>query len=177
MALKKTLNTHYICLVLSILLSSSYAMGDGLPEYRLKTAFIFNFIAYTQWPIDLGAEVNLCIVGKHGFGDEIDSLNGRQVNQLSIVLALKKFTDDLQECEAIFVASDSIHYMPEMLEAVENKPVLTIADTENAIEKGIMLNMLIDNNNVIFEANQKVARNAGLFLNAQLLRLAAKVYQ
>lgn len=177
MVIKKKLCLLYISLILGFLFPGGVAMGDGLPEYRLKAAFIFNFIAYTQWPNDLGSEVNLCIIGKHGFGDEIDSLNGRQVNQRSIALAQKKYSDDLQECEVIYVANDTMQYLPEILKSVENKHTLTIADTENAIERGIMLNMLLDDNRVIFEANQKVARDAGLLLNAKLLRLAAKVHQ
>lgn len=163
--------------MLGFLWPGNVAMGDGLPEYRLKAAFIFNFIAYTQWPNDLGSEVNLCMIGEHGFGEEIEALKQRKVNQLGIELAFKKYSDNLQDCEVIYVANDAMRNLPQILKAVEHKHILTIADTENAISRGIMLNMLLEENRVVFEANQKVARDAGLTLNARLLRLAAKVYQ
>ena len=68
---------------------------------------------------------------------------------------------------------------PPVIRVIPNEEAgtLTIADTESAIDRGIMLNMLLDNNKVVFEANQKIARDAGLTLNAKLLRLATKVHQ
>lgn len=151
--------------------------GDALPEYRLKAAFVYNFIAYTEWPNDLGTSVNLCLIGSHPFGEEIDSLHGRHVNQYHVAVKIKKISDNLQDCEAVFISNDAISYLPEILEKLDENPILTIADTESAIDRGIMLNIRISHQKLFFEANQKSARSAGLMLNAKLLRLATRVYQ
>lgn len=164
-------------MILGVVFLSQNINGESLPEYRLKAAFVYNFIAYTEWPNDLGSDVNLCLIGNHPFGDEIDSLDGRHVNQFQVAVKFKALSDDFLDCEAVFVSSDAIKYLPEILQKLNDNPVLTIADTESAIDRGIMLNMRIAHEKLFFEANQKSARNAGLMLSARLLRLAARVYQ
>ena len=164
-------------MILGIVLLSQNIKGESLPEYRLKAAFVYNFIAYTEWPYDLGSDVNLCLIGNHPFGEEIDSLDGRHVNQYHVAVKIKAQSDNLQDCEAVFVSSDAIIYLPKILQKLNDNPVLTIADTESAIDRGIMLNIRIAHEKLFFEANQKSARNAGLMLSAKLLRLATRVYQ
>ena len=164
-------------MILGIVLLSQNIKGEPVPENRLKTAFVYNFIAFTEWPNDLGSNVNLCLIGNHPFGEEIYSLDGRHVNRYHVVVKIKKFSDNLQDCEAVFVSNDAIGYLPEILEKLNDNPVLTIADTESAIDRGIMLNMRIAHQKLSFEANQKSARNAGLMLSAKLLRLATRVRQ
>ena len=117
-------------MILGMLILSQSIKGDSLPEYRLKAAFVYNFIAYTEWPHELGSNVNLCLIGNHPFGKEIDSLHGRHVNQNHVAVKIKKFSGSLQDCEAIFISSDTISYLPGILEKLDKNSVFTIAETE-----------------------------------------------
>ncbi len=159
-----------------ILLSMSLK-SEPLPEYRLKVAFIYNFIAYTEWPDELDLYVKLCLLGDQPFGEEIDSLEGRRVNQYYITVLNKKHSESLQACDALYIADNVIYNLQEILEKIGSKPVLTIADSKHAIENGIMLNMIVAQGKIKFEANYKSARSVGFRLNSKLLRLATRVYQ
>ena len=52
-----------IACLCALALLGSRAQADELPEYRLKAAFVYNFIAFTDWPADVAPTLNLCIVG------------------------------------------------------------------------------------------------------------------
>jgi len=162
---------------MSLLLNTTYARADALPEFRLKAAFIYNFIAYTEWPNGIGSDINLCVYGENSFGHEISALDGRNVNDHLIKIQNKNHIEDLLDCQVIFIADSVIENLPSILGSLDTKPILTIADSKNAANEGVALNMGIAKNKIIFEANLKAARRAGLTLSARLLRLATKVYQ
>lgn len=55
--------------------------------------------------------------------------------------------------------------------------MLTLADAPGALRHGVMLNMQVAQNRVVFEASVRAARAAGLTLSSKLLRLASEVLQ
>lgn len=168
--------------IASFLLSASLLFhfpavhGDVLSEYRLKAVFLYNFIAFAEWP-SLGSSITLCFYENHPFGAEVDALSGRRVNEWTIHVAIKKSGEALQDCHALFISSDEIKNLPAILEALDHKPILTIADSTHAAAQGVILNMQVENEKITFEANLAAARNVGLTLSSRLLRLATKVYQ
>lgn len=164
-------------LSLLLLFHFSGARGDVLPEYRLKAVFLYNFIAFTEWPNLTGSSIVLCFYENHLFGTEVDSLNGRRVNDWTIRVAFKKSGEGLLDCHVLFIPNAEMKNLPDILEVLNQQPVLTIADSEYAAAQGVILNMQVENEKITFEANLAAARNAGLMLSSRLLRLATKVYQ
>jgi hypothetical protein len=150
---------------------------EDLPEYRLKAAFLYNFMLFTEWPATVGPSLNLCIFGNDPFGAEIDPLQGKQVGGRGITLQRKTSVDSLKGCQVVFIVSSSIGSLPRMLDALRGEPVLTVADSPGAAAQGVALNMNVVQNKIVFDANLRAARNAGVTLSSKLLRLAAEVSQ
>lgn len=161
----------------ALLLCAPGARADDLPEYRLKAAFVYNFMAFTEWPAATGSTLNLCILGKDPFGTEIDGLQGKVVAGRSIAVHRKAAGESLKNCEAVFVASSIIDSLPRVLQGLKGQPVLTLADSPGAMRQGVALNMGVVQGKVSFEANLQAARAAGLNLSSKLLRLATEVVQ
>jgi hypothetical protein len=63
--------------------------AEPLPEYRLKTAFLYNFALFTEWPSDVGGTLHVCVHGADPFGTELDALQGKSVGERSIVVQRK----------------------------------------------------------------------------------------
>ena len=146
-------------------------------EYRVKAAFIYNFIAFTQWPDSSMESIHTCIYGEEDFGHEIDALQHRTVNDRSItVLRIMRYSE-LNNCQVLFISQLQIANLTEILAYLQKAPVLTIADSTKAAAKGIMINMHLKQNRVKFEINLKSARDAGLNISSRLLQLATRVYQ
>ena len=153
------------------------AQGEDLPEYRLKAAFVYNFIVYTEWPPGKNTTLNVCILGTDPFGAEIDGMQGKSVAGLSIVVQRKPAGEPFSNCQVVFIPASAMQSLPRLLENLRGQPVLTVADTPGAMRQGVALNMAVSQGRVTFEANLQAARRAGLNLSSKLLRLATEVKQ
>ena len=173
---------RFLCLLqlglaCACLLGATPAWSEDLPEYRLKAAFLYNFAAFTEWPADVGATLNLCIYGADPFAGEIDALNGKTASSRKIEVHRKSSLDTLKSCQIVFISAAASGQLPRVTDALRGLPVLSIADSPGAARQGVMLNMNLVQGRVSFEANLVAARSARLTLSSKLLRLATEVIQ
>ncbi len=164
-------------LLSGLLMFALPALADDPPEYRLKAAFLFNFALFTEWPAEVGGVINLCVDGTDPFGKEIDVLQGKAVGSRKIDVQRKHAGESLADCQIVFIAPSAIGRLPQVLESVRGRPVLTVADSVGAARRGVALNLDVNQNKVSFQVNLQATRAAGLNLSSRLLRLAAEVFQ
>lgn len=163
---------------LSLFLYLPVAKGEAVSEYRVKAAFIYNFIAFTEWPKQPDeTTLNLCVHGQTPLNTEIKQLQGKKVNNRQINTHKKVELEHLNNCHIVFIASSSINRLPTILEQLKGTPVLTIADSPGVARKGVVINMDVANKKIVFEANLRAAQQAGLTISSKLLRLATEVHQ
>lgn len=163
--------------VVSLWCLAAAVHANELPEYRLKAAFVYNFLAFTEWPAATGTTLNLCIHGKDPFGSEIDGLQGKAVGSRSIAVQRRPANDALKNCQVVFVSASQMDSLPRVLASLTGQTVLTLADSPGAMRQGVALNMGVAQGKITFEANLVAARGAGLNLSSKLLRLATEVQQ
>ncbi len=163
--------------MLGLLLHVQFVMSEALPEFRLKAAFLYNFVAFTEWPNDRESSMNLCMYGKSPFGEEIEALNGRSVNGRHIAIRREIQIESLKGCHVIFITSSAVQNLSHVIDNIKDQPVLTVSDSQGATHQGVMINMSIENGKIVFEVNLAAARRIGLNISSQLLRLAKEVYQ
>ena len=160
--------------LLSLLCFGQTALADNLSEYRLKAAFLYNFITFTEWPAETGNTLNLCVYGPDPFGDK---LQGKNVAGRSLAVRRTNSVNGLGNCQIVFITRPMIDRLSGALDDLKGRPVLTVADSPGAARQGVAINMGTEQNKVTFEANLGVARSNGLNLSSKLLRLAREVYQ
>ena len=169
-----------LCLLLYwvIMSYSPSAWAEETPEYTLKGAFLYNFAIFTTWP-DRGIDTfNLCIYGKDPFGMDLDELmKKKRINDHPITIHRTDNIDHLDPCQLVFVSRLSIDNLKNVINTLQDKPVLIVTDNPGTIQQGVALNMEVKDEKITFEANLKVARKAGLNLSSQLLRFATAVHQ
>lgn len=151
--------------------------AGGVLEYQVKAAFIYNFIAFTQWTDTTGPTINLCVYGEDFFVSEIDKLQNKPVDKRHINIARIGNPEKLTDCQVIFFSKSVSGSLSSLLINLPNRPILTLADSPNAISHGIMINMSLVNEKIIFEINLGIVRQSGLDISSKLLQLATKVHQ
>jgi hypothetical protein len=151
--------------------------ADDLPEYRLKAEFLYRFAQFTEWPVEVGNALNLCVHGTDPFGAELDALQGKLVERRNIVVLRNVNAEALNGCQIIYVAPVAAADVPHLLQQTKGLPVLIVADTPGAARLGVTLNMAVVKSHVTFEANLQTARGARINLSSRLLRLATEVIQ
>ncbi len=175
--LKMRLKHRFITLFLGLILSAQLLAADQFNEYQIKAAFLYNFIAFTQWPEDINQTLNLCVYGEGYFGQEIDKLQARAVDNNNIKVLRLTSLEKSKECHVLFISKSAIDNLPDVLASIQGEPVLTIADSPEAAINGVIINMSLTQSKISFEVNLKSARSAGLDISSRLLQLATKVHQ
>lgn len=165
-----------VLLIISQPFTSPLAHADEMLEYQVKAAFIYNFIAFTQWPESTEPAINLCLYGEDYFGQEIDKLQNKSVGTRSIKVVRIRNSDQLLKCQVIFFSKSVNNTMADIISNLESNPILMLADSPNAISQGVTINMSLVNEKIVFEINLGIARKAGLDISSKLLQLAVKVY-
>jgi hypothetical protein len=146
-----------------------------LAEYQVKAAYLYNFIAFTEWPATVGAELTLCVYGPDPFGADIDALDGKNVGGRRLVVTRVTTVEALDSCQVVFLTRDVMSNLPRILDRLRDNTTLTIADTPGAVRDGVGINMLDDVDRIAFEVNLEAVHGQGLNLSFQLLRLATEV--
>ena len=162
---------------LSMLSNALPIQAEQTSEYRLKVAFLYNFAAYTEWS-DLHNQVlNLCIHGENPFGENLHHLQQKKINEYELVIRHTENIAELSGCQIVFITRSAANNLSEIINLLNGKPILTIADAPGSSQQGVVLNMTVKEGKVIFEANVAMAKKNGLKLSSQLLRFAVEVYQ
>jgi len=75
----------------------------------------------------------------------------------------------------VFIAASEQRQLPAILRELEGRGVLTVGDTPGFAESGVVLNLVMKDQRVRFEANAAAAARARLRLSSHLLRMARMV--
>src|SRR6185295_19332417 len=144
-------------------------------EYRVKAAFILNFVRFIEWPSDAYGEGNWMVVGIVGddpFGGSFDQLNGNIINGKRIAIKHLKATDYLKGCQILFVSSSERGRLGKILESVRGGSVLTIGELTQFNQAGGVIKFVIQDDKVRFEINPAAVRQARLKVSSKLLALS-----
>jgi hypothetical protein len=170
-------NARWRACALVLLTLLGGARADEPSEYELKAAFLYNFALFTDWPNKVPEVITLCIYGEDPFGESINALRGRLIGQRTLALRRKSGSDSLQACQLVFIAASAIKKLPQLLDAIRESPVLTVADSPDAAHMGVMLNMAVVQGGIRFMVNLRSVRAADLRISSKLLSLATEVIQ
>jgi hypothetical protein len=164
-------------LILLFLGSPSLASADQATEYRIKTAFLYNFAVYTEWPNRLKDGFTICFYGNNPFESYFDHISQKQVKGHVIAIRRPENLGDLHSCQMVFIGREAISDVEDIAETLYGKPILIVSDTPGGILPGVSLNMdLTEEGKIGFEVNLASAKKSRLNFSSQLLRIAKKVH-
>lgn len=146
--------------------------ADPAPEYKLKAAFIYNFILLTEWPKTDNDSLRLCIVGKSDIDDAINDIDGTEANKRFIKIVHLQSFSNIDACEVLYLGDTYPADIKNILNKLGSSPVLTISDNFNLAKSGVMINMFPENRRLVFNVNLESAKHARLILSSRLIRLA-----
>ena len=122
----------------------------------------------------------LGILGEDPFGADIDIIKGKTIKGRKLEVKYFSSVQEAADCQLLFISRSETDKVPQILKALENSSVLTIAEAEGFIEKRGIINLIAEKKaagtqTVGFEINQAAAGKANLKFDAQLLQQAKKV--
>jgi hypothetical protein len=181
------------------------ADSSATPEYRLKAAFLYNFILFLDGarfdPPDDNAKnddssppILIGILGTDPFADAFEPLKDKEVRNRPVAIrrfkGLDEFADaegrlparhpqseQIGDCHVVFICRSEKEHLTAILGPLRRQSLLTVADTPGFLEAGGIVDFLIEDKKVCFEINTAAAQRAGLQIRSQLLRLAKRIVQ
>lgn len=153
--------------------------ADSLTDKkRLQTAFIYQFSNYIDWPTDEDSLDQPFIVAVWQGSPLEESLRGlakeRKIKSRSIEI---KIINNLQQAQdsQICILIDGASVPIGSLSSFKFNHSVIITEKEDALNKGSMINFLLEKDKLRFEINRSLMENKGFQVNSKLLRLAKDI--
>lgn len=143
----------------------------------LTVAFLYNFMKLSEWPDDAAStEITLCVTEARNFGQELDAISGKEVQNKPLKIRRLVPGDNPRECQLLFLPSEEKPIrMHEWLKAIKESPVLTVSDQEGFLDQGGMIALINDDERLKFDVNLGQVERLGIKMSSQILQIANEV--
>lgn len=177
------ISPRWLCAALGVACAAIAWMGAAraqvqASEVEVKAAFVYNFALFTSWPAGTllaNAPMVLCVAPDHALQAALGRLAGKSVHGHR--LEVRRISDGAVAGCHVVVLDDRAPSQALRLDPAA--PVLTVVDGGRAARaggaSGPMIALSLQDSRVVFDIDAAAARQAGLQLSSQLLRLARSV--
>jgi hypothetical protein len=149
-------------------------------DFQVKAAYLYNFGRFVEWPTPTAAvsgdAFTVCVLGQDPFGPTLDAtLAGERIGGKRVIAKRISGPQEVDNCQILFLRLTEDDRFNKIIEAVDEKAVLTVSDMPKFVERGGMIQFVLDGNRVRFEVNLTATQHAGLTLSSELLKVATVV--
>ncbi len=148
-----------------------------MKEYEAKARCVSLLLLpeYIKWPA-AGQEGGLRVLGVIGeclFKKDLNELfaPGKPASRKARLVYLTNFRT-LESCDALFICESESERLYEILRRIKGRPILTLGDTPDFAQRGVMINLALERDRIGLEVNLPVLRLSGLELNSNVLKNA-----
>ena len=154
--------------------------GEASVEASVKAAYLYKFVAYVEWPAGTfalpDAPIVIGVVGAEDVYAQLRTLlPGRTVQGRPLSARRVSAGDALDGLHILFVGRDAGGLRNGWIDALAGRPVLTVTETPEGLDRGSALNFVMIAGKVRFEASVPAAERARHKLSARLLAVAERV--
>jgi hypothetical protein len=168
-----------ICALTLVPLGLLLAQRGRPSQYDVEAVYLYQFGKFVQWPAKTDSPGNafpVCVIGRDPFGAVLDNtVAGETINNLPIKAERIGNAADARHCRILYISPSEDARIGDILDGLQNAPVLTVSDAPDFAERGGMIQFLLQEDRVRFEINVGTAQKAGLSLSSQLLKVAAAI--
>jgi hypothetical protein len=151
-------------------------------EYEVKAAYLYNFGRFVDWPQDAppvrASDFAICVLGDDPFGRALDStISGEKIDGKSVIARRVAKIEEAADCRVLFIGIVESAQVKAILSTLGKSSILTVSDEPQFVREGGMVQFVLVDGRVRFEINLGAARQAGLSLSSDLLKVAVGVRQ
>ena len=164
-------------------------------EYRLKAAYLYNFIRFADWPARAADsnEIKIAIISGEPLVDFFEPLKDKKVkNKKVLIMQLPSFEkiqqlnkkdkkefarqiESIKSSHLLFISSSESAYIKDIISLTKNTNIMTVGESSNFLSDGGMINFLTEDNKLCFEINLEASDKAKIEFSSQLLQLARRI--
>jgi YfiR/HmsC-like len=152
------------------------AAASGHDQQRVQAAFLYNFLKFCTWP---GAADGPLVIGAFREAPDaaLGEVAGKTAGGRPVAVRRVDSLEEARTCQLLLVPVGSRPRLERLLAGLSGQPVLTVSEIEDFARLGGIIGLVRSGDRLRFEVNLDAARDAGLELSSQLLKLASIVWQ
>jgi hypothetical protein len=144
-------------------------------ERRAKTALLYRFISYVEWPPAAhpkpGMPFVVGVLGRNDVAAELESyVVGRTLYNRPIVVRQIRAAESARDVHALFIGQPESAQLPAAVRAGGH--TLLVTEWTGALRQGSIINFLIVEGQVRFEISLEAARQRELEISSRLLSVS-----
>jgi hypothetical protein len=164
-----------------LILLAGLAAAQIMPsEYDVKAAYLFNFGKFirvngTARPAPRST-FDLCILGRDPMGRAIDDIAANEsIDNRTVRIVRIADVSQAHGCEVLFIGSSEEAQLRENLAIIAKSDVLTVSDAPDFLDRGGMIQFVLQQNRVRFAINLDAVNRTHLVLSSELLKVASTI--
>jgi len=175
MTMKGLMKVSLLAFIILVINGTSFLNAQTAKD---QSSIIFRLANHVEWPVKVNAYK--FIIGV--MGTEADFMAFQQkaleqgsINRKAIEVRFFKCTDNLGQCDLVYVSENCTAKLDQILKATRNEPILIITGIEGYGQLGSVINFVESDGKVLIELNEKQALKRGLELSAILKEIAVVI--
>jgi hypothetical protein len=170
----------FALLVIALVFGWVHAQTPGeLSEYDLKTAFLYQFTLYVQWPTtrlrNASDPLVFGVVGTQEMASNLQQLTASNVQGHPIEVRQLAPGDDVSGLHVLFVTKDQEANATDMLRDAAANSVLAVTENSDGMPEYSIINFALEDGKVRFDVSLTNAQMAMLGISSRLLQIARSV--
>jgi hypothetical protein len=143
----------------------------------IEAVYLFDFGKFVRWPVNnVNEPLRLCVAGSRVFTDGLQNVvASERIDGRAVLVHRVVRGEDPVGCSILFVDSSERDRASDLLAAVAGKPILTVSDLPDFLDRGGMIQFVLIANRVRFSVNMTAAARNDLSLSSELLKVAVSV--
>lgn len=158
---------------------SSSAQQVRPTEFQVKAAYLYNFGKFVRWQASTASATDsfeICVIGKNPFGSALEgTVAGEKIDGKTLIARNISNPQEASRCRILFISESEEGHLKSILGIAKQFGELTVSDIPDFAERGGMIEFLSQDGKIRFEVNLTPAREAGLTVSSELLKVAVKV--
>jgi hypothetical protein len=152
-----------------------------ISEYNVKAGYLLLFTRYVEWPdsafSDKATPLTIAVLGDDPFGRVLDETIRDQVSHGRPVRVVRaNDVEKLPTSHVVYIAKTNREQEQTWLRALRNRPVLTVAESDTALEAGSVVRFVVEQSTVRFIVNRQSARQVNLDIRTPMLQAARAIH-
>ena len=143
----------------------------------VEAVYLFDFGKFIRWPASADqGPMNICVAGASSFSAGLEKIVANE-NISGRPLDVRRVSrpEDEAGCAILFIDTTQREHAEELLQAVADKPTLTVSDLPDFLSQGGMIQFQLVEKRVRFSVNLDAVNHGHLIMSAELLKVAVSV--
>ena len=179
--------------VITLLLLFTIILPAQTPGHKVKSLLITEIAnRHVKWPKEVGMDKKdkpfvMGVVGESSFGKFLGQIyNGKpqatKIKNKTVIIRSVKRVEQIPGCQLLFFVPElPRRFFTRVMDSIRDKPILTIADTEDYIDQGVHISFVVEKTPekpvTGLVINETISLQSGLLMDKDLFNMAKAIVQ